>query len=89
MILLTIVVIAMFYITFDVLSLTQCPSLRDYYQLGADFKKVCTRNDVWADGYATADLVLDLWVLVLPIWSVSSASVRSWEERERERSTLR
>lgn len=68
----TVTIIAMWYITFDVLSVTQCPKFSDYWE-STNFSQQCTRNLVWANGLAVSDLILDVWVCLLPapfIWNL-------------------
>jgi hypothetical protein len=69
-ILATVVIIALWYITSDFLSLYQCPGHFSAYWDGS-FDEYCVLNPVWAKELAISDFLLDLWVLALPIAPVS------------------
>lgn len=66
----TVTIIAMWYVTWDVLSCVQCPHFSDYWT-ATNFVEVCKLNPVWANGLAVTDLILDLWVMIIPIPFVS------------------
>lgn len=71
----TVVVIAMWCITSDFLSLYQCRNNFSAYW-GGNFRKECDLNPVWAKELAITDLILDVWVLVLPLPCVSEPKFR-------------
>ena len=62
----TVVVIGIWYITFDVLTCVQCPHFSDYWE-ATNFSEVCKLNLVWANSLAVSDLILYIWVRILPI----------------------
>lgn len=66
----TIGIIAAWYIAIDALSLLQCRSHFSAYWDGT-FAKYCDMNPVWAKTLAWSDFLLDLWVMLMPISSVS------------------
>ncbi|CAK4021223.1 Hypothetical predicted protein [Lecanosticta acicola] len=62
----TMVIIALWYITSDFLSCYQCRSHFSAPWTG-QFKKYCDLNPVWAEELAISDMILDIWILVLPV----------------------
>ena len=66
----TAVTVVICYAVWSFIALFQCGTHFSAFWDG-NFAKECTLNIPWALGFAISDLILDLWVLALPMPRVS------------------